>query len=208
MTIRQQDHGGTRESGLGLLTDRLLIREWRVDDDAESALAIYGAAEVAHWLAPAMERVTDVAAMRSLLREWRQAGLGLEPPQGRWAVQRQADGVVVGGLVIRRLPPATEDLEVSWQLDPRAWGQGYATEAARALVAWAFSHDPDELFAVARPNNTRAIASAKRIGMHWVGETLGVGFCRGSGEGDAFRFRSDYGTRGAVRRPIRLGRMD
>jgi RimJ/RimL family protein N-acetyltransferase len=50
-------------------------------------------------------------------------------------------------------------------------GDGYATEAAGALIAWALTHDVDELFAVARPNNVRAIATAKRLGMQWVGET-------------------------------------
>lgn len=32
-------------------TQRLLLRPWRVDD-AESALAIYGEADVSHWLSP------------------------------------------------------------------------------------------------------------------------------------------------------------
>ena len=46
-----------------------------------------------------------------------------------------------------------------------------AVEAARGLVAWAFTQEIDELFAVARPSNVRAIATAKRVGMQWVGET-------------------------------------
>jgi hypothetical protein len=50
-------------------------------------------------------------------------------------------------------------------------GKGYATEAGRALIAWAFRQDTEELFAVARPNNVRATATAKRLGMQWVGAT-------------------------------------
>ena len=39
-------------------------------------------------------------------------------------------------------------------------------------MGWAFSDgEVDELFAVARPANKRAIATARRIGMEWVGET-------------------------------------
>ena len=86
-------------------------------------------------------------------------------------MERTSDGAVVGGLGIRLLPPFQEDLELSWQLHPDAWGQGYATESARALIEWAFTQDTEELFAVARPSNTRAIATAKRLGMQWVGET-------------------------------------
>lgn len=153
-----------------LTTDRLVIRDWSVDD-AEAAHQIYGSAEVTHWLTPAMDRIGDLAAMRSVLHAWQEAQPNLVPPRGRWAVERRDTGAVVGGLGIRLLPPYEEDLELSWQLHPEAWGQGYATEASQALVKWAFTQDADELFAVARPNNVRAVATAKRLGMQWVGET-------------------------------------
>jgi len=153
-----------------LITDRLVIRDWTVDD-AEAAFAIYGVEEVTHWLTPAMDRVGDVAAMRAVLQAWHEAQPNLPPPRGRWAMERRADGKVIGGLGIRLLPPFDEDLELSWQLHPGAWGKGYATEGSRALIRWAFTQDTDELFAVARPNNVRAIATAKRLGMQWVGET-------------------------------------
>ena len=153
-----------------LSTDRLVIRDWTVDD-AEAAFEIYGAEDVTHWLTPAMDRVGDVGAMRAVLHAWQEAQPNLPPPRGRWAVERKEDGAVIGGLGIRLLPPFEEDLELSWQLSPGVWGQGYASEAANALIAWAFTQDTDELFAVARPNNTRAIAVAKRLGMQWVGET-------------------------------------
>lgn len=156
--------------GSPLTTDRLVVRAWTVDD-AEAAHAIYGAEDVTHWLTPAMDRVGDVAAMKAVLHAWQEAQPNLPPPRGRWAIERKDDGVVVGGLGIHLLPPFEEDLELSWQLRPEAWGQGYAAEAAQALIAWAFTQDTDELFAVARPNNTRAIATAKRLGMQWVGET-------------------------------------
>ncbi|MFI9550823.1 GNAT family N-acetyltransferase [Nonomuraea endophytica] len=153
-----------------LVTDRLIIRDWSADD-AEAALAIYGSVDVTRWLTPAMHRVEDVAGMRSVLQAWQEAQPNLLKPRGRWAVQLREGGEVVGGLSIRLLPPYEEDLEVSWQLDRKAWGHGYATEAARALIAWAFTQDVDELFAVARPANQRAIATAERLGMQWVGET-------------------------------------
>ncbi len=150
-------------------TTRLTLRDWSTDD-AAAALAIYGSAEVARWLTPALDRIPDVAAMRSMLQRWQQEQPDLVPPQGRWAIQRN-DGAVIGGVGIRLLPPVAEDLELSWQLNPDEWGKGYATEAARALITWAFTQDIDELFAVARPSNSRAIATVKKLGMQWVGET-------------------------------------
>ncbi|MDR7300422.1 GNAT family N-acetyltransferase [Haloactinomyces albus] len=153
-----------------LRSDRLLVRDWTVDD-AEEAFAIYGSAEIAKWLAPAMQQVPDPIAMRSVLEAWIEDQPNLIPPSGHWALVRRADEVVVGGLALRLLPPHEEDVEIAWQIRPDEWGRGYATEGCRLLMRWAFTQDIDELFAVARTNNTRAIATARHIGMEWVGET-------------------------------------
>lgn len=153
-----------------LRTERIRVRDWAADD-AEAALAIYGQPEVAHWLTPAMQRVEDTAEMVAVLQAWIEAQSELTPPLGRWAIERQVDGTVIGGLAIQWLPPGDEDLELSWQLRPDSWGHGYATEAGRAVIRWAFTEDVNELFAIARPNNRRAIATAERLGMSWVGET-------------------------------------
>lgn len=155
-----------------LETERLLIRDWTVDDsDVQAALALYGRPEVTEWLTPAVSSVADLAAMRAVVNAWTEAQPNLVPPTGRWAMERREDGVVVGGLVLRQLPPYDHELELTWQLRPESWGYGYATEAARALLRWAFTFDIDEIFALARPDNTRAIATAERIGMEWAGET-------------------------------------
>jgi RimJ/RimL family protein N-acetyltransferase len=155
-----------------LVTERLVVRDWTTtDSDAHAALTLYGRPEVTGWLTPAIASVADLAAMRAVVHAWTEAQPNLTPPTGRWAIQRRSDDSVVGGLVLRLLPPYDHDLELTWQLRPEAWGHGYATEAARALLRWAFTHDIDEIFALARPDNIRAIATAERIGMEWVGET-------------------------------------
>jgi len=153
-----------------LTTERLRVRHWTVAD-AQAALATYGVADVTGWLTPATDRIGDLPAMRAVLQAWVEAQPNLPPPRGRWAIERLADGAVVGGLAIRLLPPYQVDLEISFQLRPEEWGNGYAAEAAKALIQWAFTQNVDELFAVAIPNNTRAIATTERLGMEWVGET-------------------------------------
>lgn len=156
--------------GLTLHTERLVIRDW-TPADAEAALAIYGVEEVSRWLTPDAEPVRDLATMHSVLADWLAAQPTLEPPVGRWAIARREDDQVIGGLVIRYLPSDEEDLEIGWHLRPDTWGQGYATEAATALIRWAFEVGVDELYAIARPENQGAIAMARRMGMQWVGET-------------------------------------
>jgi RimJ/RimL family protein N-acetyltransferase len=153
-----------------LTTDRLRVRPWRIED-AEAALAIYGIPDVTGWLTPATARIGDLPAMRAVLHAWVEMQPNLLPPRGRWAIERIADQGVVGGLAIRLLPPYEVDLELSFQLRLEEWGKGYATEAAGALIGWAFTQDVAELFAVVLPSNSRAIATIQRLGMEWVGET-------------------------------------
>jgi RimJ/RimL family protein N-acetyltransferase len=153
-----------------LTTPRLTLRSWRVDD-APAALEIYGNSDVARWLSPAMDRVTELDAMRQILRDWIAQDVHATLPAGRWAIERRSDGRIVGGVVLLPLPPRGDDLEIGWQLIPEVWGNGYATEANHGVAGWAFTQGLDEVFAVVRPGNTRAAAVAVRNGMEWVGET-------------------------------------
>jgi len=151
-------------------TERLLLRPWD-PDDAEAALGVYGVSEVARWLSPVMDRAPDKPAMRLVLQQWAAEDERMLPPAGRWAIELKEDNRLVGGAILLPLPPDNVDLEMGWQLHPAVWGRGYATEAGRALASWAFSQGIDEVLAVVRPANRRAEATARRIGMEWVGET-------------------------------------
>jgi RimJ/RimL family protein N-acetyltransferase len=154
-----------------LTSRRLRLRPWRVDD-ADAAAEIFGAAEVAQWLTPAMSRVPDVPAMRSVLEVWLAEVDRLVPPLGRWAVELADDGgAVVGAVALLPLPPDGEDAEIAWQTGPQYQGQGYATEAADTLIRWAFSVGLPEVFAVSRPGNRAGARVAERLGMEWVGQT-------------------------------------
>ncbi|MEV6717568.1 GNAT family N-acetyltransferase [Lentzea sp. NPDC051208] len=153
-----------------LSTSRLTLRPWRVED-ASAALEVYGDARVTRWLSPEMDQVPDAAAMKLLLQQWIAESARLAAPAGRWAVEREDDGQVIGGALLLPLPPGQEDLEVGWQVRPDLWGQGYASETTHALATWAFRHDVYEVFAVVRPGNTRASSTVTKNGMHWVGET-------------------------------------
>jgi RimJ/RimL family protein N-acetyltransferase len=155
--------------GRTITTPRLRLRPWRVAD-AEDALRIFGQDEVARWLAPAMTRVPDVGAMRALLEQWADTE-DAERPTGRWAVEELESDRLVGAAAVRPLPPLGDDLEIGWQLAPDAWGRGLASEAGHALAHFAFSGGEDEIFAVVRPRNERGAATARRVGMEWVGET-------------------------------------
>ena len=152
-----------------LVTERLVLRGWTADD-AEAALGVYGDPEVARWLAPEMDKVADQAAMSLVLQRWAAENAEMMTPAGRWAVELRDDGQVIGGASLLPLPP-DDEFEVGWQLHRQAWGHGYATEAGLALARWAFEQGIEQVIALVRPANTRAVATVRRIGMEWVGET-------------------------------------
>jgi len=155
---------------LTLNTERLVLGAW-IPEDASAGQTIFGSDEVTHWLTPAMEPIHDDAGMLAALERWAEEDADAEPPAGHWAVRRGQDQVLLGSITLRRMPPFQEDLELAWQFSPSHWGNGYATEAAQAVAAWAFESSAHELFAVMRPANERAEKVARRLGMQWVGET-------------------------------------
>jgi len=152
-----------------LVTERLVLRPWSVDD-AEAALAAYGDDEVARWLAPAMDKVDGLAAMRVVLQQWVAQDARMITPAGRWAIELGEGGRVIGGATLLPLPP-DEEFEIGWQLHRQEWGHGYATETGLALARWAFGQGIEQVIALVRPANERATAMVRRMGMEWVGET-------------------------------------
>lgn len=88
-----------------------------------------------------------------------------------WAFVRQDGGDVIGMGCIQHLnrDPAGP-LETGWRLRQDAWGQGYASEAARHMVGWAFKTlRPQGICAVCQPANTPSATVMERLGMTFTG---------------------------------------
>ncbi|ORJ62288.1 GNAT family N-acetyltransferase [Mycobacterium simiae] len=154
-----------------IYTSRLLLRPWQLEDDI-AGYRIYGAPEVSRWLSPALPPITDEAHMRRLLATWITQSDAAGLPLGRWAITDRACGELIGGVALLPLPPGCTDLEIGWQVAPTRWGYGYGAEAGHAVAHQAFTNvGISEVFAVVRPGNHRAVATARRVGMEWVGET-------------------------------------
>ena len=88
-----------------------------------------------------------------------------------WAFIKQDDGDLIGTGCIQHLnrDPAGP-LETGWRLRQDAWGQGYASEAARHMVGWAFrTLKPELVCAVCQPENTPSSTVMARLGMQFTG---------------------------------------
>ena len=76
----------------------------------------------------------------------------------RLAVDRVSDGAFIGWGSLNRWNPDYRSLSLGYCFDEAAWGHGYATEAASALLRWAF--DTLDLNRVQAETDTRNVASA------------------------------------------------
>ncbi|MGX6606523.1 GNAT family N-acetyltransferase [Micromonosporaceae bacterium Da 78-11] len=86
---------------------------------------------------------------------------------GYWAVcNRNGDLLGFCGLKTMRLHEQPV-LNLFYRLDPSAWGNGIATEAATAVIGWAGAHAPGQLIAArVRPANHASARVAVRAGLH------------------------------------------
>ncbi|WP_189959057.1 GNAT family N-acetyltransferase [Streptomyces alanosinicus] len=77
----------------------------------------------------------------------------------RVAIDRASDGAFVGWCGLTNWDPDNRSASLGYCLDPAMWGHGYATEAARALLQWAF--DTLDLNRVQAEADTRNAASGR-----------------------------------------------
>lgn len=146
-----------------LETERLLIRPWR-HEEADRLLDLLSRLEVVKWLGdgePQLMKDLDEAHARIDRYAERD-----HPPLGMWAVERRSDGVVVGTVLLLTLPHDDHgEVEIGWHLHPDSWGRGYASEAARAVLAHGFAAGLPEIIAVSHTDNDASKAVMRRIGM-------------------------------------------
>lgn len=90
-------------------------------------------------------------------------------------VYEKESGAFVGraGLIYFAFDDMQPDIEVGYALTKAAWGKGYATELARALIHWGFSHLPiEKLVADINPKNDRSRRVLEKVKMSYVGPGL------------------------------------
>ena len=126
------------------------------------------------------ERVRLFEEARERLDRWHVRERDLDPPLGLWAIVPLVPGTPspppVGTVPLLPLSDAngpTGLTEVGWHLHPQHQGQGFATEAADALLAAAATAGIGEVLALTDLDNVRSQAVAIRLGMSDEGRTSG-----------------------------------
>ena len=139
-----------------LQTERLVLRAYRLEDF--EAFASYYASP--------RSRFTDGPVSRQAAWDMFTGGAGrwLIAGHGAWAIERRTDGAAVG-LVSLNTAIDLPEPELGWILWDGFEGQGYAVEAARTALEFAFhSLDWSTLLSGISHDNARSIQLAERLG--------------------------------------------
>ncbi|MEV4108926.1 GNAT family N-acetyltransferase [Nonomuraea sp. NPDC049695] len=143
-------------------TQRLIMRRWR-DEDREPFAAMNADPEVMEHFPASLTRAESDRMVDKIEAEFDRHGYGW------WALEVRESGEFIGatGLIWPSFDaPFLPACEVGWRLARPAWGHGYATEAAREAVRYAFDEAGlDEIISMTAQRNTRSQAVMKRLGM-------------------------------------------
>ena len=137
-----------------LHTARLRLRPFN-DSDVNALFAMHSNATVLrYWDSPPWSERQRAERFIAACRQIAEAGTGT-----RLAVDRASDGTFIGWCSLTRWNPDYRSASMGYCFDDAAWGHGYATEAARVLLQWAF--DTLEMNRVQAETDTRNVASAR-----------------------------------------------
>jgi len=143
-------------------TDRLILRPPRAED-FDSWVAFHGDAEVMEHLGGVQGPELTWRSICTMTGAWAIRGFSM------FSVIEKATGSWVGRLGPWQ-PAGWPGTEVGWGLARGAWGKGYATEAARAMIGFAFRElDLPRLFSIADPRNKASTRVMERLGMRSLG---------------------------------------
>ncbi len=142
------------------------------DEGAYRALLLDPAVE--EWLRPPpLEPFTPVGIAEMLAadqRHWTESGFG------PWTLTDPGAGAFVGRGGLQRAQVEGESaVELPWAIVSERWGEGLASEAATAAVAWARSLDLPYVVALIRPENVASIRVAEKVGLERDRMTLHAG---------------------------------
>ena len=148
-------------------TPRLNLLAWQ-DRHVAPFAAMNADPEVMRYFPAPLTRAQSDALTDVLAAHFDEHGWGL------FALELRDGGAFVGFTGLARVPfeaHFTPAVEVGWRLARSAWGHGYATEAARASLAFGFERlGLAEIVSFAVLANARSIAVMRRLGMQHEGE--------------------------------------
>lgn len=143
-------------------TERLILRAWQ-ESDADRYFVINQDKKVIEFLPGPL----TIEQVHSFMTTNNQSIL--EKEMGFFAVEiKQLKKLIgfIGMSSVNFIAHFTPAVEIGWRLASEFWGQGYATEGAKACLKHGFKKLAlEEIIAFTVPNNQRSIQVMEKIGM-------------------------------------------
>ena len=145
-------------------TKRLVLRPY-LSGDAAALFALMAHPDVTRFIAASPYTWED-AEFLVKVRVATQDAMPPSEPLFSFVVTRKTDGTFIGTCLLGREENERTRGYVAYFLHSDFWGNGYATEAARALLAYGFQNtDIDLIFAVCVPENAASFRVMEKVGM-------------------------------------------
>lgn len=144
---------------LPIVTERLVLRPYVPEDVAELHAVVYGDQEAMRLLGGPRDLSGTRAAVERSISQQARDGFSF------WAVIERESGLLAGEAGLFPLAEDRKDIALGYAFGVDFWGRGYATEAARAVLAEAFgSLALARVVAITRATNFRSRRVLAKLG--------------------------------------------
>ncbi len=142
-------------------TERLILLP-RVMADLDDCIAMDRDPEVTRFIPGPWH---DAVAHRTFVKGRIEASFG--DGLGYWSIRaKERPKQFLGWILLIPADAVGPDIEIGWRLNRRAWGKGYATEAARPVLAHAFQTlELDRVIADIAPGNAASVRVVQKLGL-------------------------------------------
>ena len=153
-----------------IVTKRLIMRGFQ-EEDLDAYAEMCGDAEVMRYVGTGqtLSRSESWRSMAMMLGHWQLRGYGM------WAVEERRSGEMLGRVGCWQ-PEGWIGLEIGWTIRRVFWGQGFATEAGKVAMEYAFQElQQTHVISLIRPENIASRRVAEKLGekLEGTGELFG-----------------------------------
>ncbi len=147
-------------------TDRLILRE-RTLEDLENCIEMDQDLEVVKYIPEIVELINGPVSSYNKHRVFVKNRIEAVYPEGLgyWTIETKGLGEFIGWILLIPIDNIGPDIEIGWRLKQIHWGKGYATEAARVILQYAFnSVELEKIVADIHYLNQGSIRVAEKLG--------------------------------------------
>lgn len=129
-------------------TDRLLVRQYVFETDADNFFLLNSDEEVMRYIRATKSREECDVFLKQIIESYK-----INPLIGRWAAEEKAKGNFVGSFAIIPIE-GTEDIQLGYAFLKDNWGKGFASELTKAGLDYYFKNTKaDHIYAIVEQAN-------------------------------------------------------